>query len=167
MRVVFVCLGNICRSPAAEAIFVAKAKDADADIEIESAGIGPWHIGDPPHRETRAEAERRGIPVDHLGQQFGPEDFARFDLVVAMDSANVADLVEMAPAQGARDKIVRLGQFAPDAARTGVLDVPDPYGKPQAAFSAMFDQLEPAVAGLLRAVESDSVEEMINAGAQR
>ena len=158
MRVVFVCLGNICRSPAAEAIFTAQAREAGLDVEIESAGTGAWHIGEVPHRGTRHEAGQRGIPVDHRGQQFTGSDFARFDLVVAMDSSNVADLLDLAPDQASRDKIVRMGQFAPDVDQAGVLDVPDPYGKPQSAFSAMFDQLEPATGGLVAAIQDGSAQ---------
>lgn len=167
MRIVFVCLGNICRSPAAEAIFAAQAQQAGLDVEIESAGTGSWHIGEQPHQGARQEARSRDIPVDHLGQQFTSSDFGRFDVVVAMDSSNVSDLLDLAPDQESRDKVVRMGQFAPDVQRTGVLDVPDPYGKPQQAFSAMFDQLEPAAAGLVAAIQDGSVAGRASVGDDR
>lgn len=152
MRICFVCLGNICRSPAAEAITRHLAREQGIDVQVESAGTGPWHVGDPPHAGTRAEAARRGIPVEHAGQQYGAGDFARFDLIVAMDSANVADLHDLAPDAASRDKVVRLGEFAPDVGARGVQDVPDPYGQSPESFRQMFDQVEPACAGLVRAL---------------
>ncbi|MBA2696433.1 MAG: low molecular weight protein-tyrosine-phosphatase [Ornithinimicrobium sp.] len=164
MRICFVCLGNICRSPAAEAIVRHRAGAQGLAVQVESAGTGPWHVGDPPHEGTRSEAARRGIPVDHLGQQFGAADFARFDLVVAMDSGNAADLRDLAPDADARDKIVRLGEFAPEAASTGVRDVPDPYGQSQEAFTRMFDQLEPACDGLVQALATGAVGDLPGGG---
>lgn len=157
MRICFVCLGNICRSPAAEAVVRHLAQRDGLDVQVESAGTGPWHVGDPPHEGTRTEAARRGIPVDHVGQQFGPTDFARFDLVVAMDSGNVADLRDLAPDAASRNKVLRLGEFAPDAGSAGVRDVPDPYGQSQETFRQMFDQVEPACAGLVRALAAGSL----------
>jgi len=161
MRICFVCLGNICRSPAAEAVFVhqmaARTHSAGPDEarhHVESAGTAPWHVGNPAHEGTLREAAARGIALDHRGQQFGADDFERFDLVVAMDAGNVSDLMELAPDEAARTKVVRLGSFAPGV-RGAVIagsegqDVPDPYGHPQAAFTAMFDQVETASAGLL------------------
>lgn len=124
------------------------------DHYVESAGTGPWHVGHPPHEGTMNQAVARGIAIEHRGQQFGASDFDRFDLVVAMDTANVSDLVALAPDEAARQKVVRLGAFAPGAntdplVGTEGLDVPDPYGLPAAAFAAMFDQVETASAGLL------------------
>ncbi len=157
MRICFVCLGNICRSPAAEAMLREFAGQEGLDVDVESAGTGPWHVGDPPHQGSRTEAARRGIRMDHLGQQFGAADFARFDLVVAMDSSNVSDLQDLAPDAGARDKIVRLGEFAPDAVSTGVLDVPDPYGQSPDTFRRMFDQVGLACAGLVEALAAGTL----------
>jgi len=162
MRLSFVCLGNICRSPAAEALTLhllsRRAEDgqagAVADLQVSSAGTGPWHVGEEPHPRMRAEARRRGIPVDHRGRQFTAGDFAALDLVVAMDAGNVETLISLAPDEQSRAKIVRLGAFAPGpdgAVWAGARgeDVPDPYGQPPEAFAAMFDQLEPACVGLL------------------
>jgi protein-tyrosine phosphatase len=161
MRVCFVCLGNICRSPAAEALtthLISMAPDEHGStlsrVHVSSAGMGPWHVGEQPHPHMRAEARRRGIPVDHRGRQFAAEDFADLDLVVAMDAGNVEDLSSLAPDETSRSKIVRLGAFAPGdgdeqfAGEEGQ-DVPDPYGQPPEAFAAMFDQLEPACRGLV------------------
>jgi protein-tyrosine phosphatase len=161
MRVCFVCLGNVCRSPAAEALTSSLLSarrtqehggDLD-DLEVSSAGTGPWHVGEEPHPLMLAEARRRGIPVDHRGRQFTADDFAEVDLVVAMDGGNVEKLQALAPDAQSRDKIVRLGAFAPDASGAPAgergQDVPDPYGEPPEAFAAMFDQLEPACRGLL------------------
>ncbi len=121
---------------------------------VESAGTAPWHVGNPPHEGTLREAAVRGIAIEHRGQQFVAEDYDRFDLVVAMDSANVSDVLALAPDDRARAKVARLGFFAvgldgPSMAGDDGLDVPDPYGHPQAAFATMFDQVEHACAGLL------------------
>lgn len=156
MRICFVCLGNICRSPAAEAVFVALAAqrcDLPA-LQVESAGTGPWHIGNPPHPHTLIEGERRGTVIDHVGQQFTSEDFHRFDVVIAMDAANVADLEALAPDGPARATIARFGSFAPgqDGSRWAGAhgaDVADPYGLPQEAFAEMFDQVHEAARGLI------------------
>ncbi|MGB3827440.1 MAG: low molecular weight protein-tyrosine-phosphatase [Ornithinimicrobium sp.] len=156
MRICFVCLGNICRSPAAEAVLVhaASGRSDLPAMHVQSAGTGPWHVGNPPHDHTVREAERRGVAIAHRGQQFGTEDFGAFDLIVAMDAANVADLEALAPDAQARARIVRLGSFAPGAdgsrwAGADGLDVLDPYGQPHAAFVTMFDHVESACRGLL------------------
>ncbi|MGB7447795.1 MAG: low molecular weight protein-tyrosine-phosphatase [Ornithinimicrobium sp.] len=162
MRVCFVCLGNICRSPAAEALTThlmsSRPEGQLSGLQVSSAGVGPWHVGEQPHSHMRAEAQRRGIPVDHRGRQFEAGDFAELDLVVAMDEGNVEDLRSLAPDVDSRSKIVRLGAFAPgeDGGPAGEQgqDVPDPYGQPPEAFAAMFDQLEPACRGLLDWLDS-------------
>ncbi|HKJ11654.1 MAG TPA: low molecular weight protein-tyrosine-phosphatase [Ornithinimicrobium sp.] len=162
MRLCFVCLGNICRSPAAEALTQHLLDERGEDdrpgdlagLQVSSAGTGPWHVGEEPHPHMLTEARRRGIPVDHRGYQFSTQDFADVDLIVAMDAGNVDDLAGLAPDESARVKIVRLGSFAPGddghrwAGEEGD-DVPDPYGQPPRAFAEMFDQLEPACRGLL------------------
>ncbi len=123
-------------------------------VYVESAGTGPWHVGNPPHPHTVTEAHRRGIMMNHRGQQFGPTDFDRFDLVIAMDQGNVADLESLAPDAQAQTKVVRLGAFAPGPegsqwAGVDGADVPDPYGHPAEAFATMFDQVESGCRGLL------------------
>ena len=147
MRICFVCLGNICRSPAAAAVFAQLCADAGIDVTIESAGTSDYHVGETAHAHTRAEARRRGIAIEHRARQFTAADFDRFDLVVAMDRANVRDLRRLAPNEAARDKVVLLRSFAADA--SGDEDVPDPWGRPEESYAEMFDLLEAAATGLV------------------
>lgn len=121
MRVLFVCLGNICRSPAAEGVFRAVAGDAH---EIDSAGTSDWHVGEPPYGPMQAAAKARGIALGGLrARQFGAADFERFDLIVAMDEANVAAIERLRPA-GSETPVRRFTDYAPE---TGADHVPDPY----------------------------------------
>jgi low molecular weight protein-tyrosine phosphatase len=147
VRICFVCLGNICRSPAAAAVFAHKAADAGLAVAVESAGTSRYHLGEPAHPNTLAEAAERGIEIEHRARQFTPEDFDRFDLLVAMDDANCRELSRLAPDDGARSKIVLLRSFASDG--SGRQDVPDPWGLPPSAYAEMFDIVESACDGLV------------------
>ncbi|MFK5635064.1 low molecular weight protein-tyrosine-phosphatase [Ornithinimicrobium sp. LYQ103] len=160
MRIMTVCLGNICRSPAAEAVLVRRLAEAGLDhVSVSSAGTADYHVGERPHPTSVAEGERRGYVFSTRGAQFEPEDFDRADLVVAMDSSNEAELVALARTPQDRSKIVRLGAFAPDTT-DGILDVPDPWGEPDHAYVAMYDQIEDAVDGLVRALRDGTVHEV-------
>jgi protein-tyrosine phosphatase len=147
MRICFVCLGNICRSPAAAAVFARKARDAGLSVTVDSAGTSRYHLGEDAHPNTLAEAARRGVAIEHRARQFTPDDFGRFDLVVAMDASNRRALRDLAPDAGARDKIVLLRSFAPGG--SGVADVPDPWGLTPSAYVEMFDVIETACDGLV------------------
>ena len=97
--VLFVCLGNICRSPLAEAALRSEAQRLGLDVEIDSAGTGDWHVGHPPDRRAAAVAKRNGIDISHLrARRVTPEDFRRFDHIVALDAQNLADLNATRPA---------------------------------------------------------------------
>ena len=101
VRVLFVCLGNICRSPLAEAAFRTEAGRAGLDAETDSAGTGDWHVGQPPDRRAIAAARRGGADIAHLrARQVRPEDFIRFDHIVALDPDNLADLRALRPPDG-------------------------------------------------------------------
>jgi protein-tyrosine phosphatase len=120
----FVCLGNICRSPLAEAAFRREAERIGLDAEIDSAGTGDWHIGHPPDPRAQAVAIAHGVDISHLrARQVRAEDFDRFDHVVALDEANLAALKEMQPA-GARATLSLLLDHVPG--REGQA-VADPY----------------------------------------
>jgi protein-tyrosine phosphatase len=148
LRICFVCLGNICRSPAAAAVFARQAGTAGLPVTVDSAGTSRYHLGEPAHPSSRAEAARRGVSIDdHRARQFTPDDFARFDLVVAMDRANERGLRQLAPDDGAREKIVLLRSF--ELPPTADLDVPDPWGLPPSAYVEMFDVVEAACEGLV------------------
>ena len=119
---------------------------ADA-IEVESAGTGGWHAGDPPDPRASAEARARGIAMDGRAQQFGPGDFERFDLVLAMDRENAAHLRRVAPGAEAAGKVRLLREFDPGA--EGDLSVPDPYYGGADGFAAVFAQIDAACRGLI------------------
>jgi protein-tyrosine phosphatase len=147
MRVLFVCLGNICRSPAAEAVFaklVAEAGSGD-EFTIDSAGTGAWHIGESADARMRQAAARRGISVTSIARQVTRDDFDRFDLIVAMDSSNFNTLSRMAPAKH-KSKVVLFRDFDPDAPGE---DVPDPYYGGADGFDEVLDIVTRAGRGLL------------------
>jgi protein-tyrosine phosphatase len=158
MRILFVCLGNICRSPSAEAVMGALLAEAglDGTVEIESAGTGDWHVGKPPDERARATAARRGIELAGAARTVEPADFERFDLIVAMDRENHAELGRRAPDEGTREKIVLLREFDPDAVAAGELEVPDPYYGGEDGFEHVLDVVEQACRGLLERVVADA-----------
>ena len=148
-RVCFVCLGNICRSPTAEAIMAHRLgfEDLGVHVEVESAGTGDWHVGHPPDERARDEATRRGVPMAGVVQQFTAADFDRFDMVLAMDSANLDALRAIAPTPAAASKVHLLREFDPQAG--GELDVPDPYFGGQEGFTDVFDMVDRSIIGLI------------------
>lgn len=148
-RVCFVCLGNICRSPTAEAIMEHRLgfEQIGVQVEVESAGTGSWHAGHPPDERARDEATRRGVPMGGTARQFEADDFARFDLVMAMDADNAAVLRALAPDDDARRKVRLLREFDPEA--HGDLDVPDPYFGGQQGFADVFDMVDRSVVALI------------------
>ena len=159
-----VCLGNICRSPAAEAVLVRRLREAGLDhVTVSSAGTADYHVGEPPHAMSSAEGEARGYEFTTVGAQFAVEDFDAADLVLVMDGANERDVRALARSTEDGTKVVRLGAFASDVAEHGVRDVPDPYGLPESAFVSMYDQIEDAVDGLVRALRDGTVQQVVEA----
>ncbi len=148
-RVCFVCLGNICRSPTAEAIMEHRLQfeDLGVEVQVESAGTGDWHVGHPPDARARDEATRRGIAMGGVAQQFTVADFDRFDLILAMDSANLEALRRIAPTPEAAATIHLLREFDPLAGDD--VDVPDPYFGGSRGFVEVFDMVDRSVTGLL------------------
>ena len=107
--VLFVCLGNICRSPLAEAAFRQEAQRRGLDVEIDSAGTGGWHVGDPPDRRAQAVALRHGVDISgYRGRQVKPDDFRRFTHVLALDRDNLADLKRIQPSDGTAQLLLLL-----------------------------------------------------------
>lgn len=128
--ILFVCLGNICRSPLAEGILVHLAEEAGLrdQLRIDSAGTGSWHVGEPPDPRSLEVAERNGIELASRGRQVRPSDLSEFDLVVAMDASNLEELESLRARladDAPRAELRRLREFDPEA--DGELDVPDPY----------------------------------------
>lgn len=147
-RVLFVCLGNICRSPAAEELFrqVVACRGNLSDWTIDSAGIGSWHIGQLPDKRMRIHALRRGYELTHHARQVSAIDFDRFDLIIGMDSGNISDLREIAPSPEAERKIVPMSRFFTMATRYD--HVPDPYYEGAEGFELVLDLLEDACTNL-------------------
>lgn len=148
IRVLFICMGNICRSPTAEAVFRARVEEAGLvqHILIDSAGTHDYHIGDPPDARIQRAARLRGYDMSALrGRQVETEDFTRFDYVLAMDRANLAILQRLRPIDAAG----HLGLFLEFASRHSQREVPDPYYGGADGFERVLDMVEDAAEGLL------------------
>ncbi len=147
-RLLFVCLGNICRSPMAEGVFrrVAEEEGVLHLFEIDSAGLGDWHTGQAPDARAQAAAASRGIDISgQSARQVTRNDYARFDLLLVMDGSNYEELAQSAPSD-ARHKIRRFLDFAP---QVGTKDVPDPFYGGSEGFDHALDLIEEAARGLL------------------
>lgn len=144
IKILFVCLGNICRSPAAEGVMKAVVESAgDSErFEIDSAGTGNYHIGDLPDRRMRIHAQRRGYNLTHICRQVRPSDFEEFDLIVAMDASNRRNLQLVAPTPEAEEKIIMMADFADLATKYD--HIPDPYYEGAEGFELVLDLLESA-----------------------
>ena len=149
-RVLFICLGNICRSPAADGIMQARLAErrTESRWEVDSAGIGAWHTGQLPDQRMRVHARRRGYDLTHRARQVRAYDFENFDIIVAMDDSNVADLKDVAPTLDDEKKIVRMIDFVRNKA-TRYDSVPDPYYEGAEGFELVLDLLEDAIDGLV------------------
>jgi protein-tyrosine phosphatase len=145
----FVCMGNICRSPTAEAVMRHLVREAGLQhaISIDSAGTGSWHVGEERDRRSRAVAKHRGMPISGPARQFTSSDFDRFDLVLALDEQNASDLRRLALNDEARAKIHLLRKFDPDAPPGA--EVPDPYYGGPDGFELVFDICLSACRGML------------------
>ena len=178
LGVLFVCLGNICRSPTAEGVFRKKLSDAglSSQVRVDSAGTGAWHVGNPPDRRAQAAATKRGIDLSMLrARQVAAQDFAQFDYILAMDEENRSSLIQQCPA-GVPTRIALLLDFLPDplpeplpgsmhshAQTPAVREVPDPYYGEGDGFELVLDLVEAACDGLIAEIrrkasltESDS-----------
>lgn len=142
IRVLFVCLGNICRSPAAEGVMKAIVDENNAfdRWEIDSAGTGRWHIGELPDKRMRIHARARGLELTHRCRQVSPSDFDEFDLIIPMDSQNTLDLRRMAPTLVAARKIVPMATFIEPSMDYD--HVPDPYYEGSEGFELVLDLLD-------------------------
>ncbi|MBT3366360.1 MAG: low molecular weight phosphotyrosine protein phosphatase [Nitrospina sp.] len=142
VEVCFVCLGNICRSPLAQGVFEALVKNEGLQdrIIISSAGVGNWHVGNPPDARMQQTARKHGIHLTSRGRQFQAGDFKRMDLVLAMDQSNLSALQQMQPASELQDKLFLFRTFDPD--NNGDLEVPDPYYGGDHGFETVYQMVE-------------------------
>jgi protein-tyrosine phosphatase len=140
-RVLFVCTGNICRSPTAEGVLRHLAKEAGMEVHVESAGTGDWHVGHPPDERAQHHARSRGYDLSaQRARQVSPADFERFDLIVAMDRGHLRLLERQCP----REHRAKLRLLVAGC------DVPDPYYGPPEGFERVLDMVEAACRGLLQ-----------------
>ncbi len=147
-RVLFVCLGNICRSPLAEALFKHKIKEKKLEnyFYAESCGTANYHIGDTPDPRTIRNAKKNGITIDHLGRQLCTEDFDQFDYIYVMDKSNHANALRLAQEQH-YNKVIMMRTF--DTIGQGE-DVPDPWSGNEEGFQEVFDILDRSMDQLIR-----------------
>ena len=147
MKILFVCLGNICRSPLAEAIFLHKIKEKglENDFEASSCGTADYHIGDPPDPRTIRNAAKNGIEIHHLCRQLTNSDLDNFDLIAAMDKSNYFSILNLTNASLNAHKIFLMRAFDPQ----GKGDVPDPYSGTERDFQAVFEILDRSIDGLI------------------
>jgi protein-tyrosine phosphatase len=159
-RILFVCLGNICRSPTAEAVMARLVAEAELEhtIELDSAGTGAWHVGSPPDERATAAAAARGIEMRGSARQVTVEDFDTFDLLLAMDAENHRNLRDGAPDADAAAKVRMLREFDPASGTAVNLDVPDPYYGGTDGFDHVLDLVEAACAGLLAELRAVSAQ---------
>ena len=154
-KILFVCLGNICRSPSAEAVMKKLVKDAGLQEQffIDSAGIIGYHKGEQADPRMRTHAARRGYKLDSISRPVQTQDFFDFDLIIGMDNRNIEDLREKAPDLVSMRKIHQMTEFS----RNRLYDyVPDPYYSGADGFELVLDLLEDACAGLLEAITSSN-----------
>jgi protein-tyrosine phosphatase len=156
IRLLFVCMGNICRSPTGEGVMrgLLREQGLEAAVAVDSAGTGAWHLGDPPDPRATAAAAVRGVELVGAARQVTAADFEDHDLILAADRRNLRDLRAIAP-EDARDRIHLLREFDPASAGAPDLDVPDPYYGGDDGFEHVLDLVEAACRGLLDSLRAD------------
>ena len=159
VRLLFVCMGNICRSPTAEGVMAQLLRDEGLQdvVELDSAGTGGWHVGSPPDARATAAARSRGITLSGAARQVTIDDFEEFDLLLAADESNARDLRAIAPGDESRGKVALLRSFDPKAVAAGDLDVPDPYYGGPDGFEDVLDLVDAACRGLLQSIRDDGL----------
>ena len=155
--ILFICLGNICRSPAAEGIMKAMVEKEGlaGEFEIDSAGIGNWHVGQLPDSRMRKCGAAHGYRFDSHARQFQRSDFHRFDTIVVMDNENYRAITSMASTQADKDKVVRMADFLTE--HREYTTVPDPYYGDESDFELVITLLEDACQGLLDELNQEQV----------
>ena len=152
VKVLFVCLGNICRSPAAEGVFLdlLEKKNLLSSFEIDSAGTGDWHIGDLPDKRMREAALERGIELTSRSRQIQKQDFVRFDHILVMDDSNFENVMKLTEKVDEQSKVKKFTDYQSDSKRT---IVPDPYFGGKEGFYEVLDLVEECSKGFLNALK--------------
>lgn len=155
VRVCFVCLGNICRSPTAEGVMRHLVREAglEGKIEVDSAGTAGYHSGEPPDSRARAAGKRRGVVISGRARRFEASDFERFDYVLAMDRTNLQDLRRLAAGARTKAHVELLRSFDPESPEGA--SVPDPYYGGDEGFDEVFDICWAACRGLLEMIRKE------------
>ncbi|MFB6320234.1 low molecular weight protein-tyrosine-phosphatase [Saccharicrinis sp. FJH54] len=156
MNILFVCLGNICRSPSAEAVFknIIQKERLDQHFFVDSAGTMAYHAGETADARMQGHAIKRGYNLTSISRRIEQEDFKTFDLIVAMDNTNYNDLMRIAPDREAELKIVKMTDFSREYNYT---EVPDPYYGGAGGFELVLDLLEDSCTGLLEYVQKEKL----------
>lgn len=158
LRILAVCAGNICRSPAAEAAIRDEAAARRIDVEVDSAGTGSWNVGESPNRQAVAAGKRVGLEIRGRARKVNGADFDRFDVIVVMDRSNLRDVISLAPNLEARAK-VRL--FRTYDSESELDEIPDPYGRSDRVFDETMSLIRASARGLIDSLVSVGVEDPI------
>lgn len=158
LRILAVCAGNICRSPAAAAAIRASAERRGIDVEVDSAGTGSWNIGEPPNRQAVAAGARAGLEVTGRARKMIRADFDRYDVIVVMDRANLRDALSLTPSLEARAK-VRLFRTYDDSSEDE--EISDPYGRSDEVFDETIAVITSSAEGLIDSLVSAGVEDPV------
>ena len=153
-KVLFVCLGNICRSPLAEAIFKTKISKRGFDhlVEADSCGTSNYHIGDKPDHRTIVNAKRNGVTIDHFGKQLSAQHMVEYDFILAMDQSNHRNILRLEEVGKNASKVSLMRSFDPDR---DIDEVPDPYYGDERDFQKVFEILDHSVDSFIRFLEKE------------
>lgn len=158
LRILAVCAGNICRSPAAEAAIRSEAAQHGVDVQVDSAGTGSWNIGEPPNRQAVAAGRRAGLEIEGRARKVNTTDFDRHDVIVVMDRSNLRDVISLAPNLEARAKVRLLRTYDPESDQD---EIPDPYGRSDEIFDETIAVIRASARGLIESLVSVGVEDPI------
>lgn len=155
-KLLFICLGNICRSPAAEGVMkhIVESENAGSDFYIDSAGIGGWHVGELPDKRMRVHAARRGYNLNSRARQFTEDDFGRFDYIIVMDDDNYKNVSSRARTENERQKVLRMCNYFSNDIQ--MQSVPDPYYGGDRDFELALDLIENGCAGLFDSIRKNA-----------
>lgn len=148
--ILFVCLGNICRSPAAEAVFINQItkKGIKEYFKVDSAGTGGWHVGNQADSRMKNAALKRGIDIQSVARQINLQDFQMFDIILTMDNSNLEDVISLSK-EIINEKKCKILPLLNYASKTNLIEVPDPYYGGERGFDNVLDLLEDAIEGLI------------------